>query len=378
MPDHAHGHPTGPPGGHPGGHPGGPPQQDKDGVPTLRLVAWETTRRCNLSCLHCRAGAQNEEYPGELSTAEGEAFLKDLRSMGQPVVILTGGEPLLRDDIFHLARFGDDLGLRMVMAVNGTLLTPEIAAKLKEVGIQRLSISIDGPDQASHDAFRGQEHAFDGALEGIQAAKDAGLEFQINTTVTRTNLDDMPAIQELAVDLGAKAHHIFLLVPTGRGRALTGEIISAQEYEDVLHWFADKKGKVPLELKATCAPHYYRIIRQRAKERGEKLTFQTHGLDAVTKGCLGGSGFAFVSHVGQVQPCGYLELAAGNIKEQPFSRIWRESELFKRLRDPNLLGGKCGKCEYRKVCGGCRARAYEVSGDELAEEPLCLYQPAGM
>jgi heme b synthase len=369
MPGHTH--------GHPGGHPGGPPQPDKDGVPALRLLAWETTRRCNLSCVHCRAGAKDEYYPDELTTAEGEAFLKDLRSMGQPVVILTGGEPLLRDDIFHLARFGSDLGLRMVMAVNGTLLTPEIAVRLKEVGIQRLSISLDGPDRASHDAFRGQEGAYEGALRGMQAAREAGLEFQINTTVTRTNLPDIPAIQELAVQLGAVAHHIFLLVPTGRGRALTGEIISAQEYEDVLHWFADKKGQVPLELKATCAPHYYRIIRQRAKERGEKLDYQTHGLDAVTKGCLGGNGFAFVSHVGQVQPCGYLELAAGNIKEQPFSQIWRESELFQRLRNPDLLGGKCGICEYRKVCGGCRARAYEVSGDEMAEEPLCLYQPAG-
>ncbi len=362
---------------HPHHHPGGPPQGG-GGVPALRLVAWETTRRCNLACLHCRAGAEDEHYPGELTTAQGEAFLQDLRGMGQPVVILTGGEPLLREDIFHLARFGSDLGLRMVMAVNGTLLTPEIAARLKQAGIQRLSISIDGPDAASHDTFRGQEGAYAGALAGIQAAKQAGLEFQINTTVTRTNLDHIAAIQELAVELGAKAHHIFLLVPTGRGRALSGEIITAQEYEEVLHWFADKKDQVPLELKATCAPHYYRIIRQRARERGEKLTYQTHGLDAVTKGCLGGQGFAFVSHTGQVQPCGYLELAAGQIKEQPFSRIWRESELFARLRDPDLLGGKCGKCEYRKVCGGCRARAYEVSGDELAEEPLCLYQPAGL
>ncbi len=365
------------PGGHPG-HPGGgrPPAADANGVPALRLVAWETTRRCNLSCLHCRAGARDEHYPGELTTEEGEAFLTDLATMGKPVVIMTGGEPLLREDVFHLARFGDELGLRMVMAVNGTLLTGEIAAKLKEAGIQRLSISIDGPDAASHDEFRGQEGAFAGALAGMEAARAAGLDFQINTTVTRSNLAMVPEIQRQAEALGAVAHHIFLLVPTGRGRALTGEIITAAEYEDVLHWFADQKGKVGLELKATCAPHYYRVIRQRARETGEKLTFQTHGLDAVTKGCLGGQGFAFVSHVGVVQPCGYLELSAGNIKESPFSRIWRDSELFARLRNPDLLGGKCGVCEYRKVCGGCRARAYEVSGDELAEEPLCLYQPA--
>ncbi len=366
------------PHGHPGGHPGGPPPAAApDGTPALRLMAWETTRRCNLSCLHCRAGAQDEHYPGELTTAQGEALLTDLRTLGQPVIILTGGEPLLRPDIFHLARFGHDLGLRMVMAVNGTLLTPEIAARLIDCGIQRLSISLDGPDAASHDQFRGQEGAFAGALAGMAAARAVGLDFQINTTVTRSNLPWVERIQELAVERGAVAHHIFLLVPTGRGRALSGEIITAQEYEDVLHWFADKKYQVPLELKATCAPHFYRIIRQRAHERGEKLSFETHGLDAVTKGCLGGQGFAFVSHVGQVQPCGYLELPAGNVKEQPFSAIWRSSDLFARLRDADLLGGKCGVCEYRRVCGGCRARAYEVSGDELAEEPLCLYRPAG-
>jgi len=365
-------HPHSAPGGHP--HAAGEAGQ----APQLRLLAWETTRRCNLSCLHCRAGAEDEAYPGELTTAQGEALLNVLATLGQPVVILTGGEPLLRPDIHHLARFGHGLGLRMVMAVNGTLLNQEEAARLTADGIQRLSISLDGPDAASHDAFRGQAGAYDGALAGMAAARAAGLDFQINTTVTRSNLEHIPAIQKLAEDQGAVAHHIFLLVPTGRGRALTGEIITAQEYEEVLGWFADQKGQVGLELKATCAPHYFRVIRQRAKERGEKLTFQTHGLDAVSKGCLGGQGFAFVSHVGQVQACGYLELAAGNVKDAPFSAIWRDSELFQRLRDPDQLGGKCGVCEYRKVCGGCRARAYETHGDEMGEEPLCMYQPPAL
>lgn len=364
MPHPSHGH-----------HPPHQGAEGSSGAPTLRLLAWETTRRCNLSCLHCRAGAEDECYPGELTTAEGEALLKDLRSLGQPVVILTGGEPLLREDIYHLARYGSELGLRMVMAVNGTLLTPEVVRRLRECGVQRLSISLDGPDAASHDAFRGQEGAYQGAVEGMRIAREGGLPFQVNTTVTRSNLAHIPAIQQKAVELGAVAHHIFLLVPTGRGRALTEEIITAREYEEVLHWFAEQKGRVPLELKATCAPHYYRVIRQRARQRGEKVTFQTHGLDAVSKGCLGGQAFAFVSHVGQVQACGYLELAAGQVKERPFSEIWRTSELFARLRDPDRLGGKCGRCEYRRVCGGCRARAYEVYGDELAEEPLCLYQP---
>jgi MoaA/NifB/PqqE/SkfB family radical SAM enzyme len=260
---------------HPPGHPGRPPASAPDGLPALRLVAWETTRRCNLSCVHCRAGALDEHYPDELTTAEGEALLTDLRSLGQPVIILTGGEPLLRPDIFHLARYGTDLGLRMVMAVNGTLLTPEIARRLVEAGVQRLSISIDGPDAASHDAFRGQPGAFAGALAGMEAAKAANLPFQINTTITRTNLPWIERIYRLAQDLGAVAHHIFLLVPTGRGRALTGEIITAAEYEEVLHWFAGEKfAGPPIELKATCAPHFYRILRQEAKARGVKLSFE--------------------------------------------------------------------------------------------------------
>ena len=357
---------------HPHQHPHAPSPGE---APTLRLLAWETTRRCNLSCLHCRAGAEDHHYPDELTTEQGEALLSDLATLGQPVIILTGGEPLLRPDIFHLAKYGDNLGLRMVMAVNGTLLDEKTAARLVDSGIKRISVSLDGPDAASHDVFRGQEGAFEGALAGIAAARKVGLEFQINTTVTRGNLPVMPDIQKLAQDLGAAAHHIFLLVPTGRGRALSGEIITAREYEEVLNWFYDQRGKVPMELKATCAPHYYRVLRQRAHADGEKVEFKTHGLDAVTKGCLGGQGFAFVSHVGQVQPCGYLELSAGNVLEQPFSQIWRESELFKRLRDPDKYGGKCGICEYRRVCGGCRARAYEETGDEMAEEPLCLYQP---
>lgn len=166
-------------------------------------------------------------------------------------------------------------------------------------------------------------------------------------------------------------------MPTGRGRALSGEIITAEEYETVLNWFYDQRGKTPLELKATCAPHYFRVLRQRAKADGIDITFQSHGLDAVSKGCLGGQGFAFVSHVGQVQACGYLDLPAGDITKAPFSRVWQESELFAKLRDHNLLGGKCGRCEYRRVCGGCRARAYEATGDVLAQEPLCVYEPAG-
>ena len=341
----------------------------------LRLVAWEVTRNCNLNCVHCRAAATQGPYSGELDTGACFKLLDEIKEVGQPVIILTGGEPLLRPDIFEIARYGSDQGLRMVMAPNGTLITEANAKEMVAAGIQRISISLDGANRESHDRFRQVEGAFEGALQGIQWAKKAGLDFQINTTITQQNLDEIPRIQALAVELGAVAHHIFLLVPTGRGKYIVDQEISAQQYEETLNWFYDQKDKVPLQLKATCAPHYYRILRERAREEGKSVTFKSHGLDAVTRGCLGGTSFCFVSNTGEVQPCGFLDLHCGNVKETPFARIWNESEVFLSLRDFNQLKGKCGKCEYRKVCGGCRARAYEATGDYLAEEPLCLYQP---
>ncbi len=361
--------------GHPGGHhphPGGPPSGSKGGPPALRLLAWELTRRCNLDCKHCRAGAEDHVYPGEMTTQEALDFLTELAEWAEPIVILTGGEPLLRPDVFDIAAHGTRLGLRMVMAVNGVLLTEERARRAVEVGIARISISIDGPDAAGHDAFRQVEGAFEGALKGIEAAKSAGLEFQINTTITPANVDQLQAIHDLARRLGAVAHHIFLLVPTGRGRGLEG--LDAERYETTLHWFYDQRSP-EMHLKATCAPHYYRILRQRARQDGVSVTFESMGLEAVTRGCLGGVGFAFLSHLGRVQPCGYLELEAGDVKKTPFREIWENSELFKKLRDFAGYEGKCGRCEYVKVCGGCRARAYEATGNVLAEEPLCSYQP---
>ena len=341
----------------------------------LRLVAWEVTRNCNLSCIHCRAAATKGPYPDELDTDASLVLLDQISEVGKPVVILTGGEPLLRPDIFDLARHGTRKGLRMVMAPNGTLITEAIAREMAEAGIQRISISLDGATRESHDQFRQVDGAFDGAIRGIEWAKQAGVEFQINTTITQQNLEEMPKIQELAVKLGAVAHHIFLLVPTGRGKYIADQEISAQQYEQTLNWFYDQRDKVPLHLKATCAPHYYRILRERTHEEGKSVTFKTHGLDAVTRGCLGGTSFCFISNTGIVQPCGFLDLNCGSVDEMSFGVIWNESEVFKTLRNYNNLKGKCGRCEYRKVCGGCRARAYEATGDYLAEEPLCLHQP---
>ena len=338
-------------------------------------MAWETTRNCNLACLHCRASATHGPFSGELDTQAALRLLDQIAEVGKPIVILTGGEPLLRPDIFEIAQYGTNKGLRMVMAPNGTLITETTVRQMIDAGIKRISVSLDGAARESHDRFRGVEGAFDGALRGIKLAKDAGLEFQINTTITKTNLDEIPLIQDLAVELGAIAHHIFLLVPTGRGKYIVDQEITAAEYERTLNWFYDQREKTPLQLKATCAPHYYRILRQRAKQDGKPVTFKTHGLDAVTRGCLGGTGFCFVSHTGVVQPCGFLDINCGNVTQASFANIWKHSDVFLALRNSKELKGKCGKCEFIKVCGGCRARAYEATGDFLTEAPLCSYQP---
>ena len=341
----------------------------------LRLVAWEITRNCNLNCAHCRAAATNQNYSGELDTAAAFRLLDQIAQVGSPIVILTGGEPLMRADVFELADYGTARGLRMVMAPNGTLITEAVAQKMAASGIQRISVSLDGATKACHDGFRGVEGAFEGALRGIAAAKRQGIEFQINTTISKFNYDQIPEILKLAENLGAAALHIFLLVPTGRGKYILDQAITAQEYESTLNWFYDQKKKTRLQLKATCAPHYYRILRQRARQEGQSVDFKTHGLDAVTRGCLGGTAFCFISHTGIVQPCGFLDLNCGDVTRASFADIWHNSEIFNSLRDFNNLKGKCGACEFKRVCGGCRARAYEATGDYLAEEPLCSYQP---
>ena len=344
-------------------------------VPELRMVAWELTRSCNLACSHCRASAEQGPYPGELLTQEVLRVMDEIASFSKPVIILTGGEPLLRSDIFNLARHGTQRGFRVVMATNGTLFTEEIVKEMKDSGIQRVSISLDGPDAETHDAFRKVQGCFEGSLRGIELLKKGGVEFQINTAITQINLHLVPDMLRLAVHLGAAAHHLFLLVPTGRGKELQDQEISALDYEKTLHWFYEQRDQVPLQLKATCAPHYTRILRQRAKQEGKKITPKEYGLDAMTRGCLGGISFCFISHGGQVQPCGYLELNCGNVRKKSFDRIWAQSEIFQNLRDTNGYQGKCGRCEFRKVCGGCRARAYETSGDYMAEEPYCIYEP---
>jgi heme b synthase len=339
------------------------------------MVAWEITRSCNLSCLHCRASSEYGPYEGEFNTERCFELIDDIAVFSNPVIILTGGEPYLRKDIFEIAAYGDRKGLRMVLATNGTLVTDEIAGKTRESGIKRVSISIDGSTQEKHDSFRGVPGAFEGSMTGIDAFKRAGVEFQINTTITRLNLDQIEDIMNLSIELGAAAHHIFLLVPTGRAKYMAEQEISPEDYEKTLHWFYDQSFTCSIQLKATCAPQYYRIFHQRKKEQKADMKDEGSPLHGMTRGCMGGSSFCFISHTGQVQPCGFLEIDCGQLNNQNFRDIWNNSPLFNDLRDLSKYKGKCGRCEFIKVCGGCRARAYEMTEDYLAEEPFCIYRP---
>lgn len=382
MPGRLGGHggenPSGHGGGRPEGHPAGQDAGSStlpDGSPKCRLIAWEVTRSCNLACKHCRAEAHPEPYPGELSTTEAKALIDTFHEVGSPIIIFTGGDPMIRPDVYELAEYATASGLRCVMSPNGTLVTPESAGKIKSAGFQRCSISIDGADAASHDAFRGVPGAFDASLRGIEMLKVAGMEFQINTTVTKSNLKSFKDIFHLCERLGAAAWHIFLLVPMGRAAELENEVITAEEYEETLNWLYDFRKTTSMHLKATCAPHYYRIMRQRARAEDLSVTQGTFGMDAITRGCLGGTGFCFISHTGQLQPCGYLTLDCGNVRETPFPELWKKTPWFLKFRDQEAYDGKCGPCEYHKVCGGCRARAHSMSDNPMGAEPLCTYTP---
>ncbi len=343
---------------------------------TPRLIFWELTKSCNLKCAHCRAEAEDNYYAGELVFDQIREIIDNISSNYSPILVLTGGEPLYRKDIFEIAKYATGKGLRTALATNGTLIDEAVAGSIKKSGIARVSISIDGVNAGSHDAFRGVDGAFDRALHGARLLKKAGVDFQFNTTITKRNVDQIDDILELALREKASALHIFMLVPVGCGIELAeSDMISDKKYEEVLHWFYARSREVNIEFKATCAPHYYRIVRQMAKKEGRALSFETDGMASMTRGCLAGTGVCFISHRGEVQPCGYLPVSAGNVLTTPFADIWENSELFLTLRDFKKLKGKCGICEYRGVCGGCRARAYSATGDYLGEEPYCLHKP---
>lgn len=344
----------------------------------LRLVFWELTARCNLTCKHCRAEAQDHFVAGELSTEEILSVARDIRECADPIMILTGGEPLVREDIFDIASECSTMFSRVALATNGTLVDDAVAAKIVASGIQKASISLDGSCAATHDEFRGLSGSFDAALRGFDAMRAAGLPVQVNVTVARHNLHELEDILKLAVDHGSDAFHVFVLVPVGCGAEISDDVrLSPEEMDTVLRWLFDKSIELrdKLHIKATCAPQYYRIMHEAARKEGIELRSQSHGMHAMTRGCLAGSAVCFISRTGDVQPCGYLPVKVGNVRETKFGEIWQESSEFNALRNPSELKGKCGSCGYRKLCAGCRARAYADTTDFLEEDPDCLYIP---
>lgn len=343
-----------------------------------RLIAWEVTRRCYLKCKHCRAAAVDERYQNELTTDEMKRTLENIAAFSKPIIILTGGEPMTRDDIYDIAAYGNSLGLRMVMAPCGRLVNAESVARMKEAGIKRISLSIDGENEASHDEFRGLAGSWGDVIKAACVAKECGMPFQINTTVTKSNVTELPNILKRAKDLGAVSFHPFLLVPTGRGKDLTGLELSPREYEETLNAVHEMSKEADIHVKPTCAPHYFRIARQKGDvPRPSHGHGHSGGLDAATRGCLGGTGFAFISHTGVVQICGFLDVPCGDVRETnyDFETIWKSSPVFLKMRDQHAYKGKCGPCEFHDVCGGCRARAYAMTGDYLKPEPYCVYVP---
>lgn len=365
------------------------PEKAEHITPKLQMVAWEITRSCNLFCAHCRASALHGAYEDELSTEECFHLIDAILEVGKPVIILTGGEPLLRHDLPQVGRYAVEKGLRVVMGTNGTLLTKEIAGILKAIPVSRVAVSIDFPDAKGQDKFRGKSGAFKAAMAGMAAARQAGIEVQVNSTITRLNLPYLNDLLNLALKAGAVAFHPFMLVPTGRGKGLEAVEMSPEEYEQTLNWVYDKQRELGdrIFFKPTDAPHYLRVIKQRSRENSSQATSPSDkpesagprgGINALTRGCLAGTGFCFISHRGRVQGCGYLEVEAGNIRDNSFSDIWTNSTVFHELRDLSNIKGKCGVCEYKRACGGCRARAYEATGDYLEAEPYCVYEPVAL
>jgi AdoMet-dependent heme synthase len=367
---------------HPHAHPIGTLAASDDDAPALRLVFWETTAGCNLECVHCRRiDVSHELMKTDLTTEEGKRLIDQIAGVGRPVLVFSGGEPLMRPDLFELATHAKSRGLLMALASNGTMIDEPMAIRIAQTEFDRVSVSLDGADSATHDKFRAQAGSFDRAMAALRHLHAHGVETQINCTIARHDKDQIEAVLRLAEQLGAVAVHYFLLVPVGCGEEIAeDQMLDADEVEDRLRLIDRLQQTTGLQIKPTCAPHYYRIIRQQAHEQHRPMPGQAGhpgqgSLHSITRGCLAATAVCFVSHDGKVFPCGYLPVTAGSVREKDFGEIWRHSELFHQLRDFGQLTGKCGICPFKSVCGGCRARAFYQFSDYLAEEPFCAYEP---
>ena len=378
--------PTGHP-GHPGGHPHAAARRNLDFDSAPFIAIWETTQACDLACRHCRACAQPERDAGELTTAEAKALMDRLREFGPIVFVFSGGDCFKRPDIVELVGYGARLGLRMgITPATTPLATAELLAELKAAGLTRLAISLDGSNAALHDEFRQVQGSFDHGLRILETAQRVGLSTQVNTVIRKANIADLDAMTALMTTLGVVFWEVFFLVPMGRAKP--EDVASADEFEAVFHRLYDLSKTAPFDLKATAAPQYSRVVMQRKRAEiaaggDEDVTeVMTRGmhysqLDGIgrARNVNDGDGFVFISHTGDVMPSGFLPLPVGNIREHDIIDLYRSAPVFRQLRDRTLLKGKCGVCGYRDACGGSRARAYAMTGDHLAEEPFCAYEP---
>ncbi|AGK52704.1 TIGR04053 family radical SAM/SPASM domain-containing protein [Bacillus sp. 1NLA3E] len=356
------------------------------------IVIWELTRACQLKCLHCRAEAQYRRDPRELSFEEGKALIDQIKEMNNPMLVFTGGDPLEREDVFDIADYAVKKGVRVSMTPSATPnVTKEAIEKAKEVGLARWAFSLDGPTAEIHDHFRGTAGSYDLTIERIKYLHELEIPVQINTVISRYNIDHLEEMAKVVESLECVLWSVFFLVPTGRGQ--TSDMISPVQHEKVFQWLYQLSKRVPFDIKTTAAQHYRRVvIQQKMKEAKEKpqeieyldaltqqgLTGSIDGLGRAPKGVNDGNGFMFISHIGDVYPSGLLPIKVGNVREQPLAEIYRDSPVMKALRDPDQYKGKCGQCEFRHVCGGSRSRAYAMTGDYLESEPFCVYIPKAM
>ncbi len=370
-------------------------------------IAWEVTRACAFACVHCRADAQHARDPRELTTAEARHLIDRIKDFGNPILIFTGGDPMMRPDLFDLIKYASDKGLRCSLTPTATALpTPERLNKAKEAGIRRIALSLDAPQPEVHDAFRQVPGSWARTMKILRNAQAIGLSAQINTTVTRHNIDLLPDMIKFVEEVGAVQWSVFFLVPTGRGQL--NDMISAEEHEHVFNWLYDLSLRGTFDIKATAAPMYRRVAIERkrltpnpqplpslpatsvgrggrggAAGEGGEVFFQgagfqyADGLNRPVKGVNDGRGFLFISHLGDIMPSGFLPLPVANVREADVVDTYRHHPIFKALRDPDQLKGKCHDCEYRVVCGGQRGRAYAITGDYLETDPACAYKPAG-